>query len=169
VSDHSGSIALAITAIGSSGTFDADWESPIAEELRNRAATVSPPGPPPRREATPRSRHLDRSLWSPRCLLCGRFPSGLDDRPRLLVGHDLAVMGLPVRINTAPGSARKTALRTGFRYPRAGCDQHWPWDDRWRRLMPRTRNHRGECSSQRRRGSSPPPQPTCVRTAIDRG
>jgi DNA-binding IclR family transcriptional regulator len=41
VFDHSGSIALAITAIGPSGMFDANWESPIAEELRKCAATVS--------------------------------------------------------------------------------------------------------------------------------
>ena len=41
VFDHAGSITLAITAIGPSGMFDADWESPIAEALRKCAATVS--------------------------------------------------------------------------------------------------------------------------------
>jgi DNA-binding IclR family transcriptional regulator len=41
VFDHSGSIALAITAIGPSHTFDADWDGPIAEELRKCATTVS--------------------------------------------------------------------------------------------------------------------------------
>ena len=41
VFDHSGSIALAITAIGSSSRFDANWDSPIAAELRKCAATVS--------------------------------------------------------------------------------------------------------------------------------
>jgi DNA-binding IclR family transcriptional regulator len=41
VFDHSGSIALAITAIGPSHIFDADWDGPIAEELRKCAATVS--------------------------------------------------------------------------------------------------------------------------------
>jgi DNA-binding IclR family transcriptional regulator len=41
VFDHSGSIALVITVIGSSGTFDVNWESPIAVELRKCAATVS--------------------------------------------------------------------------------------------------------------------------------
>jgi DNA-binding IclR family transcriptional regulator len=41
VFDHTGSIALAITAIGPSHTFDANWDGPIAEELRRCAATVS--------------------------------------------------------------------------------------------------------------------------------
>ena len=41
VFDHSGSIALAITAIGPSSNFDASWESPIAAELCKCAATVS--------------------------------------------------------------------------------------------------------------------------------
>jgi DNA-binding IclR family transcriptional regulator len=41
VFDHSGSIALAITAIGPSGTFNVNWDSPIADELRKCAATVS--------------------------------------------------------------------------------------------------------------------------------
>jgi DNA-binding IclR family transcriptional regulator len=41
VFDHAGSIALVITAIGPSHTFDADWDGPIAEELRKCAATVS--------------------------------------------------------------------------------------------------------------------------------
>src|SRR5215472_9314846 len=39
--DHTGSIALVITAIGPSHTFDADWDGPIAEEVRKCAATVS--------------------------------------------------------------------------------------------------------------------------------
>jgi DNA-binding IclR family transcriptional regulator len=39
--DHSGSIALAITSIGPSTTFNADWDSPIAEEVRKCAANVS--------------------------------------------------------------------------------------------------------------------------------
>jgi DNA-binding IclR family transcriptional regulator len=34
-------VALVITAIGSSHTFDADWASPIAEELRKCVANVS--------------------------------------------------------------------------------------------------------------------------------
>ena len=33
VFDHSGSIALVITAMGPSHTFDADWDGPIAEEV----------------------------------------------------------------------------------------------------------------------------------------
>jgi DNA-binding IclR family transcriptional regulator len=41
VFDHTGSIALAITAIGPSHTFDANWDGPIAEEFRKCAATVS--------------------------------------------------------------------------------------------------------------------------------
>jgi DNA-binding IclR family transcriptional regulator len=41
VFDHSGSIALAITAIGPAGTFDADWDSPIAKGLLDCAANVS--------------------------------------------------------------------------------------------------------------------------------
>jgi DNA-binding IclR family transcriptional regulator len=41
VFDHSGSIALVITAMGPSHTFAADWEGPIAEEVRKCAATVS--------------------------------------------------------------------------------------------------------------------------------
>jgi len=41
VFDHSGSIALVITAIGPSGTFNANWDSPIADELRKCASTVS--------------------------------------------------------------------------------------------------------------------------------
>jgi len=41
VFDHTGSIALAITAIGPSHTFNADWDGPIAEELRKCATTVS--------------------------------------------------------------------------------------------------------------------------------
>jgi DNA-binding IclR family transcriptional regulator len=41
VFDHSGSIALVITAIGPAHTFDADWDGAIAVELRKCAATVS--------------------------------------------------------------------------------------------------------------------------------
>jgi len=41
VFDHSGSIALVITVIGPSGTFNSDWDSPIAEALRQCAATIS--------------------------------------------------------------------------------------------------------------------------------
>jgi DNA-binding IclR family transcriptional regulator len=41
VFDHSGSIALAITAIGPSGTFDAGWDSDIAKELLDCAETIS--------------------------------------------------------------------------------------------------------------------------------
>lgn len=41
VFDQAGSIALAITAIGPSGIFDADWEGPIAKELLACAGTVS--------------------------------------------------------------------------------------------------------------------------------
>lgn len=41
VFDQAGSIVLAITAIGPSGVFDADWEGPIARELRACAGTVS--------------------------------------------------------------------------------------------------------------------------------
>ena len=41
VFDQSGSVALAITAIGPEGTFDADWESPIATKLLECAAKVS--------------------------------------------------------------------------------------------------------------------------------
>jgi DNA-binding IclR family transcriptional regulator len=41
VFDHSGSIALVITAIGPAGTFDTSWESSIAEELCKCATTVS--------------------------------------------------------------------------------------------------------------------------------
>jgi DNA-binding IclR family transcriptional regulator len=41
VFDHSGSIALVITVIGPSGTFDVSWESPIAVELRSCAGTAS--------------------------------------------------------------------------------------------------------------------------------
>ncbi|MEQ8399329.1 IclR family transcriptional regulator [Thalassobaculum sp.] len=41
VFDQTGSIVLAITAIGPSGTFDADWEGPIARELLACAGTVS--------------------------------------------------------------------------------------------------------------------------------
>lgn len=41
VFDQAGSIALAITAIGPSGVFDADWDGPIARELTGCAGTVS--------------------------------------------------------------------------------------------------------------------------------
>lgn len=41
VFDHSGSIALVITAIGPSGTFDVAWDSAIAEEVRKCAAAAS--------------------------------------------------------------------------------------------------------------------------------
>src|SRR5215468_1177315 len=41
VFDHAGSIALVMTAIGPSHTFDVDWDGPIAEEVRKCAATVS--------------------------------------------------------------------------------------------------------------------------------
>src|SRR6516225_8360055 len=41
VFDHTGSIALAVTAIGPSHMFDANWDGPIADELRNCAATAS--------------------------------------------------------------------------------------------------------------------------------
>lgn len=41
VFDQTGSIVLAITAIGPSGVFDADWDGPIATELRACAGTVS--------------------------------------------------------------------------------------------------------------------------------
>ena len=39
--DHTGSIALVITAIGPSTTFNSDWDGPIAEEVRKCAANVS--------------------------------------------------------------------------------------------------------------------------------
>ena len=41
VFDQSGSVALVITAIGPEGTFDANWESPIATKLLECAAKVS--------------------------------------------------------------------------------------------------------------------------------
>jgi DNA-binding IclR family transcriptional regulator len=41
VFDHAGHVALVITAMGPSGTFDARWGSPIAEALRACAADVS--------------------------------------------------------------------------------------------------------------------------------
>jgi DNA-binding IclR family transcriptional regulator len=41
VFDQAGSVALAITAIGPEGTFDVNWDSPIASKLRDCAATVS--------------------------------------------------------------------------------------------------------------------------------
>jgi DNA-binding IclR family transcriptional regulator len=41
VFSHSGSIALAITAIGPSGTFDANWESDIAKQLLECAGRLS--------------------------------------------------------------------------------------------------------------------------------
>jgi DNA-binding IclR family transcriptional regulator len=41
VFDHSGSIALAITAIGPSGIFDPEWDSPIAKQLLEGAHVIS--------------------------------------------------------------------------------------------------------------------------------
>jgi DNA-binding IclR family transcriptional regulator len=41
VFDHTGSIALVITAMGPSHTFDTDWDGPIAEEVRKCAAIAS--------------------------------------------------------------------------------------------------------------------------------
>ena len=41
VFDHAGSIALVITAIGPSHTFDADWNGPIAADVRKCAASIS--------------------------------------------------------------------------------------------------------------------------------
>jgi DNA-binding IclR family transcriptional regulator len=41
VFDQSGSLALAITAIGPEGIFDAEWESAIAVRLRQCATEVS--------------------------------------------------------------------------------------------------------------------------------
>jgi DNA-binding IclR family transcriptional regulator len=41
VFDQAGSIALAITAIGPSGTFDPDWDGPLAGELLACAGTIS--------------------------------------------------------------------------------------------------------------------------------
>src|SRR5262245_43483969 len=41
VFDHAGSIALVMTAIGPSHTFDVDWDGPIAAEVRKCAANVS--------------------------------------------------------------------------------------------------------------------------------
>lgn len=41
VFDQTGSMVLAITSIGSSGTFDAGWDGPIARELLACAGTVS--------------------------------------------------------------------------------------------------------------------------------
>jgi DNA-binding IclR family transcriptional regulator len=41
VFDHGGSVALAITAIGPEGTFNADWDSPIATKLLDCASKVS--------------------------------------------------------------------------------------------------------------------------------
>jgi DNA-binding IclR family transcriptional regulator len=41
VFDHTGSIALAVTAIGPSHMFDANWDGPIADEVRKCAANIS--------------------------------------------------------------------------------------------------------------------------------
>ena len=41
VFDHSGDVALAITALGPASEFDARWSGPIAAELRNAAARLS--------------------------------------------------------------------------------------------------------------------------------
>ncbi len=41
VFDHSGTIALVITAIGPSGIFDADWNGPIARDLLKSARSIS--------------------------------------------------------------------------------------------------------------------------------
>jgi DNA-binding IclR family transcriptional regulator len=41
VFDQGGSVALAITAIGPEGTFNADWDSPIATKLLDCAAKVA--------------------------------------------------------------------------------------------------------------------------------
>jgi DNA-binding IclR family transcriptional regulator len=41
VFDHAGSIALAVTAIGPAGSFDAAWDGTIARRLRDCAAAVS--------------------------------------------------------------------------------------------------------------------------------
>ncbi|BAL26642.1 IclR family transcriptional regulator [Azoarcus sp. KH32C] len=39
--DHTGHLALAITAMGPSGSFDPDWKGPIAKKLRACAAAIS--------------------------------------------------------------------------------------------------------------------------------
>jgi DNA-binding IclR family transcriptional regulator len=41
VFNHSGSIALAITAIGPSGIFDPDWDGPLAKQLLEGAGVIS--------------------------------------------------------------------------------------------------------------------------------
>jgi DNA-binding IclR family transcriptional regulator len=41
VFDHSGHVALVITAMGPEGTFDARWDSPIAHALRDCAGGIS--------------------------------------------------------------------------------------------------------------------------------
>jgi DNA-binding IclR family transcriptional regulator len=41
VFDHSGHVALVITAMGPEGTFDARWDSPIAHALRDGAGAIS--------------------------------------------------------------------------------------------------------------------------------
>jgi DNA-binding IclR family transcriptional regulator len=41
VFDHAGHVALVITAMGPEGTFDARWDSPIANALRGCAADIS--------------------------------------------------------------------------------------------------------------------------------
>lgn len=41
VFDHAGHVALVITAMGPAGTFDAGWQSPLANRLRACAAEIS--------------------------------------------------------------------------------------------------------------------------------
>jgi DNA-binding IclR family transcriptional regulator len=41
VFDHTGTVVLAITAMGPAGSFDANWTSPIAAAVRECADTVS--------------------------------------------------------------------------------------------------------------------------------
>jgi DNA-binding IclR family transcriptional regulator len=41
VFDHSGRVALVVTAIGPEGTFDVNWDSTIASALRDCASAVS--------------------------------------------------------------------------------------------------------------------------------
>jgi len=41
VFDHTGAIVLAMTAIGPSGTFDTDWDGPVAHALKESANAVS--------------------------------------------------------------------------------------------------------------------------------
>ena len=41
VFDHAGAIVLVVTAMGSVGTFDAGWNSPIARALLDCTGTIS--------------------------------------------------------------------------------------------------------------------------------